>query len=181
VNIGIGSTAGLNLTSGNNNIYIGNLGTATETGQIKIGNSVAHTATFVAGISGVTTGVADAVPVLIDSAGQLGVASSSQRVKTDIQEMGVGSDALLRLRPVSFRYTVHADRGPRQYGLIAEEVAEVFPDLVVYDKAGQPETVRYHLLAPMLLNELQKQHRTISELQTRIEQLERLLLLQAGR
>jgi hypothetical protein len=87
----------------------------------------------------------------------------------------------LRLRPVSFRYTAHAGQGPPQYGLIAEEVAEVLPDLVVYDQAGQPETVRYHELAPMLLNELQKQHRTISELQGRIEQLERLLLLQAGR
>ncbi len=78
---------------------------------------------------------------------------------------------------MSFRYTAHAAQGgPREYGLIAEEVAEVLPDLVVYDPAGRPETVRYHELPALLLNELQKQHRTIQALQDRLVQLERLLL-----
>jgi len=177
-NIALGSLAGLNLTTGSGNIDIGNPGVAAEAATIRIGTM--QTATFVAGISGVTTGGA-ASAVLIDASGQLGTVSSSRRVKEEIADMAASTAPLLQLRPVSFRYLAQGDGGLRQYGLIAEEVAEVLPDLVVYDKAGEPQTVRYHLLPAMLLNELQKQHRTISELKTRVEQLERLLLLQAGR
>ena len=116
--------------------------------------------TFVAGIRGVTTDVADAIPVLVDSAGQLGTISSSRRYKKDIADMGDRTDRLLDLRPVLFRYKSRTadENGPLEYGLIAEEVADVFPDLVVYDEEGQPETVKYHLLSSMLLNELQKEH-----------------------
>ncbi len=129
--------------------------------------------------------------MVIDSTGQLGTVPSSRRLKTDIADLGATSEALYRLRPVSFRYTAHAAQGgPREYGLIAEEVAEVLPDVVVYDPAGQPETVRYHELPALLLNELQRQHRelqaqqrmmqkqqrTIQALQDRLGQLERLLL-----
>ena len=96
------------------------------------------------------------------STGQLGVASSSRRYKEDIQPMADASDRLLQLRPVQFRYKKPDANGekPIQYGLIAEEVAEVLPELVVTNKDGQPETVAYHLLPAMLLNELQKEHAT---------------------
>ena len=106
----------------------------------------------------------DAITVVIDSAGQLGTVSSSQRYKEDIQDMGEASASLLELRPVTFRYKKASASGekPIRYGLIAEEVLEVFPELVAFDEEGQPETVLYRLLAPMLLNELQKHERTIA-------------------
>jgi hypothetical protein len=87
--------------------------------------------------------------------------------------MGEASQGVMNLRPVTFRYEASLDpTGSRQYGLIAEEVAEAFPDLVAFDKDGQPETVRYHVLVPMLLNEVQKDRRTIADLRDRLERLE---------
>ncbi len=107
-----------------------------------------------------TTGNADAIPVVIDSAGQLGTVSSSARFKEEISDMAEASSGLLKLRPVSFRYKGQAgDR--KQFGLIAEEVEEVLPELVVCDSSGGPETVLYHEMPAMLLNELQKQQKTI--------------------
>ena len=98
--------------------------------------------------------------VLMDANGQMGTISSSRRYKEDIHslaETGVG-ERLQQLRPVTFRYKKSSDgKNPVQYGLIAEEVAEVFPDLAVLNEDGQPETVKYHLLAPLLLNEVQEQ------------------------
>ena len=96
--------------------------------------------------------------------GQLGVASSSRRFKEQILDMGEGSSRLFQLRPVTFFYKPQYDDGSHtlQYGLIAEEVAKVYPDMVAYDKDGQPYTVKYQYLAPMLLNELQKQHAVIA-------------------
>ncbi len=119
------------------------------------------------GISGVMTGINNAVPVLIDSAGQLGTINSSRRYKEDIDNMARASDNLLSLRPVIFRYKKAIEDGdiPIQYGLIAEEVAKVFPALVVYNEHGEPETVKYHLLATLLLNELQKLRSEIQTLQ----------------
>ena len=121
-----------------------------------------------------TTGIDDAVPVLVDSAGQLGTVSSSRRYKQDIEDMAGASESLLSLRPVTFRYKKTFKDGdkPIQYGLIAEEVAEVFPDLVVYTEDGEPETVKYHLLATLLLNELQKQGEELQVLSARLERLE---------
>jgi len=155
-NIALGYTAGYNLTTGNNNIMIGNLGASAESNTIRIGST--HTRTFIGGIRGVTTGVANAIPVLVDSAGQLGTVSSSRRFKEEIRDMGDTTERLLALRPVVFRYKPAVQEGerPLEYGLIAEEVAEVFPDLVVYDEQGEPFTVKYHLLSSMLLNELKK-------------------------
>ena len=103
----------------------------------------------------------DGVEVYIDSNGQLGTVTSSRRFKKDIHDMGSVTDRLMQLRPVTFRYKEAAENGahPVQYGLIAEEVAKVYPELVQYDKAGKPFTIYYHLLTPMLLNELQKAHR----------------------
>ena len=180
-NIGIGISAGANLGKGDSNIDIGNAGGVDESATIRIGNSDIHNRAFLAGVRGVVTGVNDAVAVMIDSAGQLGTVSSSRRFKQDIEDMGEASQGLMRLRPVTFRYKGSLDpTGSPQYGLIAEEVAEVFPDLVVYEKGGQPETVRYHVLVPMLLNEVQKDRKTIAELTARLERLE-ALMAESGR
>jgi hypothetical protein len=167
-NAALGYRAGY-FATGSNNIMIGNEGIAAESGRIRLGTAGTHTATYVAGIRGVTTGVADAVAVMIDSAGQLGTVSSSRRFKEDIQDLGPASGTLLDLRPVSFRYKREAGGPPRprEYGLIAEEVAEVFPELVVFDADGRPETVKYHLLVPLLLNELQALERRVAELEGR--------------
>jgi hypothetical protein len=157
-NIALGLNAGGSVTTGDNNIHVGAVGFLTDSGVIRIGIGGTHTRSFIAGIRGVTTGVNDAMAVLIDSDGQLGTTSSSRRVKTDIHDLADQSRALHQLRPVSFRYRIHPP-GPLEYGLIAEEVAEIYPELVVLDKDGQPSGVRYHVLPAMLLNELQRQRR----------------------
>jgi len=171
-NTAIGSNAGFNLAGGSNNIDIGNTGATNDSGVIRIGTNGTHTTHFTAGISGVTTGLNNAVPVLIDTNGQLGTANSSARFKEDISDMDAASDGLLRLRPVTFRYiTPYADGSkPVEYGLIAEEVAKVFPDLVVKGNDGQIQTVQYQKLTPMLLNEVQKQHRLIEEQQKQLQE-----------
>ncbi len=163
-NIGIGENGGLNLTTGSYNIDIGHVGVAGEGQTIRIGYPGVQNRAFIAGIRGVTTGANDAIPVLIDSKGQLGTASSSLRTKQDIADVGALSDKLLDLRPVKFRYKEQAERGDTtpQFGLIAEEVAKVFPELVVYDQQGRPETVKYHLLPALLLDELQKEHAALA-------------------
>ena len=182
-NIAIGDAAGRLLTTGDDNIMIGHTGSAAETTTIRIGTG-AQTRTFVDGIRGVTTGQADAVAVMIDSNGQLGTVSSSRRYKQNIrpmQQFGV-SERLRQLRPVTFEYKQAQNGGehPVQFGLIAEEVAEVFPELAVFNDEGQPETVKYHLLAPMLLEEVQKQQSALEEkdaeignLKARLESLEK--------
>lgn len=184
-NIAIGSGAGAGVSGGNsNNVHIGNAGNADDSGTIRIGTPGTQTSFFAAGIRGVTTGNNDAVPVVIDSNGQLGTVSSSRRFKEDIQDMGEVSSGLMQLRPVTFRYkNPFADGSkPIQYGLIAEEVAEVYPDLVAYSADGQIETVKYQVLDSMLLNELQKQRQqvqqqaeTIKGLEARLAALEGLL------
>ncbi len=161
-NIGLGLGAGFSATTGSNNIYIGSDGVAAEAATIHIGTQGTQQATFIAGIAGKT--VTNSAAVLIDTTtGHLGTIVSSRRFKEEIRTMEDASAGLQRLRPVAFRYKQPAADGskPRQYGLIAEEVAEVYPELVVYDAAGQPETVMYHLLPAMLLNELQRQHRQL--------------------
>jgi hypothetical protein len=162
-NIAVGSSAGYNLTTGNSNIDIGNFGVAAESATTRIGSAGDQTRTFIAGIRGVTTGSANAIPVVIDSNGQLGTISSSRRYKDDIADMDEASAALMKLRPVTFHYK--SDKNPAgrtlQYGLIAEEVAEVYPGLVAHSADGKIETVMYQFLPAMLLNEYQKQQRTI--------------------
>lgn len=161
-NIAIGNMAGFLLTTGDENITIGSLGNAGETRTIRIGAS--QTRAFIAGIRGVATDNANAINVVIDAAGQLGTINSSRRVKDDIADMGEASGVLMKLRPVTFHYK--SDRNPKgrtlQYGLIAEEVAQVTPGLVARSATGEIETVYYQHLAPMLLNEVQKQQRTIA-------------------
>ncbi|HEY3054178.1 MAG TPA: tail fiber domain-containing protein, partial [Thermoanaerobaculia bacterium] len=169
-NVAIGSFAGSNITNGDYNVDIVNAGLAADANTMRIGSGN-QARTFISAIRGITTGAGDAIPVLVDSNGQLGTASSSRRYKFDVAEMGTGTDGLMRLRPVTFRYLAHGDNAPLQYGLIAEEVAEVYPELVAHDKDGQAETVMYQFLAPMLLNEVQKQHRKIEEQQKTIDAL----------
>lgn len=170
-NIAIGKEAGVSLTANdNNNIDIGHNGVVGDVGTIRIGSAGTHFKTFMAGIRGVTTGMADAVSIMIDSAGQLGTVSSSRRFKQDIQDIGEASNDLMKLRPVQFSYK--SDKtSTLQYGLIAEEVAEIYPELVVHSPDGQIETVRYHLLSSMLLNELQKQYKINDQQKNEIEQL----------
>lgn len=179
-NIAVGNLAGANLTTGSNNIDIGNAGVAAESNTIRIGTAGTQTATYIAGIRGVTTGVANGIAVLIDGNGQLGTVSSSQRFKTDIHDMADTSSKLMQLRPVTFRYKPEIDpSATRQYGLIAEEVEKVMPDLVAYAKDGKIETVKYHLLAGLLLNEMQKQQRQIATEQERVAEQARAMKVQA--
>jgi hypothetical protein len=161
-----------------NSIYIGSQGSMNDVGgTIQIGTAATATSFFAAGVSGVTTGLGDAVAVFIDSNGQLGTAVSSERFKEDIQDMGDASSGLLRLRPVTFHYKQAYEDGskPLDYGLIAEEVARVYPDLAVKGPDGKVQTVQYQKLTPMLLNELQKQAEQIRELEDRLTALETLL------
>ena len=171
-NIALGERAGFNLQTGSNNIYIGNFGAATESNTIRIGTS--QTAAFMTGISGQTS--ASGVGVFVNSLGKLGTTTSSRRYKEGIVDMRAESDVLMRLRPVAFHYRPeYGETGIRQYGLVAEEVAEVAPELVVFDAEGQPETVRYHFVNAMLLNQVQKQQSRIQDLEARLQTLEAFL------
>jgi len=152
-NIGQGFAAGSSLTTGSNNIDIGNAGIAAESGIIRIGTKSTQTATYVAGIYDVPI-IGNAV--VVTSTGQLGVLTSSERFKTAIAPMSSNSEKLQQLRPVTFHLKTDPD-GTLQYGLIAEEVAKVYPELVIRDETGRIDGVRYDELAPMLLNEVQKQ------------------------
>lgn len=169
-NIGVGFQAGRNVTNGSNNIHIGNIAPGNESNTIRIGNT--QTATFLAGVNGVT--IASGNQVFIDSNGQLGTITSSLRFKEDVADMGRASDGLMKLRPVTFHYKTDGSH-LLQYGLIAEEVAKVYPDLVQYDDQGKPFTVRYHLINVMLLNELQKEHGRTEALQAKLDQQEERL------
>lgn len=175
-NVAVGNKAGLNVTTGSDNIILGafNAGQPAEIGTIRIGDKAYQKKAYIAGVSGVKTGLATAKTVFIDANGQLGTTKSSARFKEDIHSMGTASERLSSLRPVTFRYKEHEQDGsqPVQFGLIAEEVAEVFPELVVNDLEGQPETVRYDLLATLLVNEYQKQGKAAEELAARVAYLE---------
>lgn len=183
-NIAIGlAAANLVSSAASNNIHIGSQGASSDNGTVRIGSKT-QSSFFVAGVRGVTTGNSDAIPVMIDSNGQLGTVSSSRRFKEDIIDMGAASHDLLRLRPVTYHYKEPFADGskPIQYGLIAEEVDEVYPNLVARSADGQIETVKYQVLDSMLLNELQNEHRQIEHqaevirlLETRIAALEQLL------
>jgi hypothetical protein len=182
-NIAMGSSAAENVSgSNNNNIHIGSQGASGDAGVIRIGGNtalgdpVAQTSFFVAGVTNVNLGSdTNAVGVLIDTmTGQLGVASSSRRYKEDIEDMGEASRDLMRLRPVTFRYKKPFADGskPVQYGLIAEEVDEVYPDLVAHSADGQIETVKYQVLDSMLLNEVQRQQAEIGAQKEELRRLE---------
>jgi hypothetical protein len=169
-NIGLGDNAGSNLTTGSNNIDIGNLGVADETGTIRIGTTGTHLNTYIAGIFKIAV---KGVPVFIGADGHLGTGASSVRFKEAIKPMNEASEAIHALQPVTFRYKQELDPdGTAQFGLIAEEVAKVNPDLVVRDEEGKPYTVRYEAVNAMLLNEFLKEHRKGREQDEAIAQLE---------
>jgi uncharacterized coiled-coil protein SlyX len=183
-NTALGYRAGVNHITGSNNLYIGNEGVDGENNTIRLGSGGVHTKTFIAAIRAHATGVADAIPVLIDSQSQLGTLSSSRRFKNAIKPMDQASEAILALKPVTFHYKSDATNKP-QFGLIAEEVAKVNPDLVVRDENGEIYTVRYEAVNSMLLNEFLKEHtkvegqnRRIHEQEATIAQLESAVLKQ---
>jgi len=159
-NVALGFNAGLNVTTANNVICIG----ANVSGA-NVGNTC-----YIGNIRGVATQNADAVPVLIDSAGQLGTMSSSRRFKKEIEPMGKTSESLLALKPVTFHYKSDI-KDAMQFGLIAEDVAAVNPDLVVRDEKGEIYTVRYDAVNAMLLNEFLKEHHKVEEQDAGITQL----------
>jgi len=163
----LGYNAGVNLTTGSDNIDIGALGVAGESGTMRIGAGK-QTRTFITGIRGTATANANAVPVVIDSAGQLGTVSSSRRFKDEIKPMDNASDAILGLKPVTFHYKNDNQNTP-QFGLIAEEVAKANPDLVVRDDNGEIYTVRYEAVNAMLLNEFLKAHRKLDQQQAMVD------------
>lgn len=169
-NIGIGYAAGNSITTGSYNIDIGTYGLSGDSNVTRIGTAGNQTSFYAAGISGVA--INDGVEVFINSSGQLGTVNSSIRFKQDVHDMASASDRLFQLRPVTYRYKeAYADGSrPIEYGLIAEEVAKVYPDLVVQGADGKIQTVQYQKLTPMLLNELQKQHRLFEQQQQTIGQ-----------
>jgi hypothetical protein len=163
-NIAVGYLAGFDLTTGDNNIDIGHRGVAGEANTIRIGTNGTQTATFIAGINGATA--SDGTAVFIDVNGQLGTVTSSARFKDNIKPMDNASEVLFSLKPVSFRYTKAIDPiGKSQFGLVAEDVEKVNPDLIVRDKGGKPYSVRYEQVNAMLLNEFLKEHRKVQELE----------------
>jgi len=169
-NIALGSFAGNELTTGNNNIDIGNRGVAGESDTIRIGDPTdAQTRTFIAGISGTTA--SGGLAVYVNSNGRLGTTTSSARFKQDIHSMDRASETVLGLKPVTFRYKKDIDPdGIPQFGLVAEEVEKVNPDLIVRDKEGKPYSVRYDRVNAMLLNEFLKEHQKVEEQDRRLHQ-----------
>ena len=182
-----GFSAGFNIVAGSNNIYIGPgvsaNGPFDESDTIRINDSApaaggSSSQVFFAGISGSTVGAVNA-PVLINPNGQLGTGVSSARFKKDIDPMGTTSEAILSLAPVTFHYKGDTTNIP-QFGLIAEEVEKVSPDLVVRDKEGKPYSVRYDQVNAMLLNEFLKEHKTVQELKNEVAELTAMVREQAA-
>ena len=175
-NTAIGDSALRKLTAGSENTALGALAginVTTADRVICIGTNGANVsnACFIGNIRDVQTQNADTIPVLVDSAGQLGTQSSSRRFKKEIKSMDSASEGILALKPVTFQYKSDKKNAPR-YGLIAEEVAKVNPDLVVRDKNGEIYTVRYEAVNAMLLNEFLKEHGKVEQQQAAITQLE---------
>ncbi|MGO9449784.1 MAG: tail fiber domain-containing protein [Candidatus Binataceae bacterium] len=178
LNIAVGFEAGEKLTTGDNNIDIGNGGVAAESDTIRIGMEGTQTATYIAGIA-TTAKIKKGCEVVVESSGLIGCVKSSMRYKRDIRDMGDASDKLMKLRPVTFRYKTDPT-GARQYGLIAEEVEQVYPELVIDDAQGKADTVAYQMLPAMLLNEVQKVTRENKRKDARIAALQKQIAAQQG-
>lgn len=156
----VGDQAGVN-NVGSSNTYLGYLAgqhQTTESNTMRLGADGQTSFTFIAGVA--NTNLSGATQVYITSEGQLGVQSSSLRFKEQVRDMGDSTDGLMKLRPVTFFYKPEYENGQHtlQYGLVAEEVAKVYPELVAYDKDGKPYSVRYQYITTMLLNEVQRQY-----------------------
>jgi hypothetical protein len=175
-NTAVGPLAGFNVTTGVNNVFVGlnaGSGVSTADGVIAIRNAGENTSftTWISGIYGVTTAAATTLPVIVSETGQLGTAPSSRRFKKEIKPMDKASEAILALKPVTFHYKSDSTGTP-QFGLIAEEVAEVNPGLVARDDKGEIYSVRYDQVNAMLLNEFLKEHRKVEELNSRLAKQE---------
>ena len=191
-NTAVGYNAGNDWTTGNYNIAIGaNVeGQSGESNTLRIGEGIVQA--YIDGIWGNVSGAG--APVHVNALNELGTLTSSARFKQDIRDLeGAATARLMDLRPVSFRYRAEftnppeGKSNPLEYGLIAEEVAELFPELVIDDQDGRPYTVRYHLLTPLLLAEIQRQeqelvhlrsefadrNRQVADLRRRVEKLSR--------
>jgi len=166
----VGFDAGTNLTTGSNNIDVGNVGIAAEADTIRIGTQGTQVRSFIAGINGTpVTGSA----VVANAAGQLGIAPSSKRFKDEIKPMNQASETILALEPVTFRYKKEFDpNGIAQFGLVAEQVEKVNPDLVARDESGKAYTVRYEAVNAMLLNEFLKEHRKVEQQDRKLQEQE---------
>jgi hypothetical protein len=168
-NIALGFDAGIDLTTGGNNVDIGNPGAAAESNTIRIGVQGTQVFTIIAGISNDMQ--AFGTPVIVTTDGFLGVQGSSARFKDEIKPMGKASEGLFALKPVTFHYKKKIDpAATSQFGLIAEDVEKVNPDLVVRDKEGKPYTVRYDQVNAMLLNEFLKEHKKVQDLEVTVAQ-----------
>jgi hypothetical protein len=173
-NIALGNFAGSNLTTGDNNIDIGNPGVAGEANAIRIGTAGTQTNAYVAGIY--QTPVAKGLVVKVDSTGHLGTVGSSERFKSEIKPMDKASEAILALKPVTFRYKKELDPdGTPQFGLVAEDVAKVNPNLVARDAEGKVYTVRYEAVNAMLLNEFLKEHNTVQDLKLTVQKQDAII------
>jgi hypothetical protein len=173
-NIAVGSFAGSALTTGSNNIDIGAPGVAAEANTIRIGKGGIQKKTFIQGIRGAT--VASGVGVIVGTTGQLGTVQSSKRFKEAIKPMDKASEAILALKPVTFRYKKELDpEGIPQFGLVAEDVEKVDADLVARDADGKVNTVRYEAVNAMLLNEFLKEHKASIEEHCKVESLEKAM------
>jgi hypothetical protein len=170
-NIALGANSGTNITTGSFNIDIANTGTPTDNKTIRIGQAGTHEDTFIAGIHGRI--VPRGLQVVVDASGHLGIVNiSSARFKEQIKPMDKASETILALKPVTFRYKKEIDStGIPQFGLVAEEVEKVNPDLVTRDAEGKLYTVRYDAVNAMLLNEFLKEHRTVQELKKEVAAL----------
>jgi hypothetical protein len=177
MNSALGAYAGCKLQKGSNNIYIGSLGTEEESNVIRIGGSdnitnnctgtsplSTQTKTYISGISGIPVTGAQ---VVVSSNGQLGIVASSRRFKEEIDSISFTDEPLMKLHPVRFRYKSDDEMGdqPLQYGLIAEEVAEVIPEMVQFDNEGKPFAVNYQHLGPLMLAMIQKQQTALASIQ----------------
>jgi hypothetical protein len=177
LNVGVGNGALSNNTAGIGNIAIGinaGLNVTTADDVICIGSNVdganENNGCYIGQIFGVTSSGGTAV--FINSDGKLGTTTSSRRFKEEIKPISRTSEALFALKPVTFRYKKEIDpAGRSQFGLVAEEVAEVNPDLVVRDKEGKAYSVRYDAVNAMLLNEFLKEHKKVEEQQATIVEL----------
>src|SRR5947207_7293891 len=169
-NIAVGNGGGGDLTTGINNIDIGNNGVAGESKTIRIGKSGKQTNTFIAGISGAT--VPTGVAVIVDASGHLGTTTSSARFKDAIKPMDKASEVILALKPVTFHYNQEIDpEGTPQFGLVAEDVEKVDPDLVARNEEGKPYSVRYEAVNAMLLNEFLKEHKKTEKMEATVASL----------
>ncbi len=174
-NIAIGYSAGSSLTTGDHNIDIDNVGIPGEAGITRIGTQGVQSHVVIAGIN--NTQFSSGSPVLVNAFGRLGIQVSSARFKRDIRDMGRASDKLMKLRPVTFRYKEDPNHTVR-YGLVAEEVARVYPELVIDGEDGKPLSVAYQTLPAMLLNEMQKQVRENRRKDAQIAALQQQLVAQ---